>query len=266
MTNSVDACPECSSKDTAWDEQTQALTCRSCGLIIEETTLEGNQAATSDPGRTKTRVPDHLQYAQDQAEQLSSSERRLIDTRNEAKRIARELGCPTDVADRAIEIVKQARDADLTQGRSLDAMAAASLMAACRMLHLVRTEDDLANAARAPFSQIQSAYKALAKGLDLPIPPATAHEYMAQLATSVDTAEGVEAHARSLLEHVCGTPHAAGKNPLGWAAGALVLASRRTDHPITIEDAAQAASVSTATVSARIKDLEALDNEEPSTL
>ena len=48
---------------------------------------------------------------------------------------------------------------------------------------------------------------------------------------------------------------AAGKNPPGWAAAAVVLASRETGSPISIQKAAKAAGVSPSTVKGRVDEL-----------
>lgn len=274
MSTAPDRCPECGSSELVWDDEMREWVCQRCGLVIDDESPPGEPDASTgvaspaeatgrEPGGDTSDVPGHLRHAQERAEQLPSSKRRWIAAKQEAHRLAAVLGCPRDVADRAADMIKQAREADLTQGRSLDALAAASLMAACRMLHLVRTEEEFEAAAKVDFSEIKSAYKALVKGLDLPIPPATAHEYMAQLASELPIEEGVEAHAREVLQSVCGTEQAAGKNPLGWAAAALVSSSRDSPNPLTITQAAEAADVSTSTVRARLKELE--DAELPET-
>lgn len=266
MSEAPDTCPECGSSEIIWDDQAREWVCQRCGLVIEDPGRSGEPeapkarpAAGERTGSGGGRLPGRLQRAQDRATELPSSERRWLAAKEEAHRLASVLGCPRDVADEAAELIRTAREAELTQGRSLDALAAASLMAACRMLHLVRTEEDFEDAAKVPFSEIKNAYKAIVRGLDLPIPPATAHEYMAQLASDLTLEPGVEAQAREILQMVCGTKQAAGKNPRGWAAGALVLASRDTSTPVPVSKAAEVAEVSGSTVRARIEDLEALD-------
>lgn len=262
MTETVDRCPECGSTQLEVDDKRREVVCRNCGLVLEDTEMAleapSTPPSTDTQGSGGKRLPHRLQKAQKRAEELSSSERRWIAAKQEAHRIASVLGCPRDVADRAADLIKSARKAELTQGRSLDAVAAASLMAACRILHMPRTEADLREAARADWSDIQAAYKALVTGLELPIPPMTAHEYMAQLASQIDLQPGVEAQAREMLSRVCGTEKAAGKSPLGWAAAALVLASRETSAPLSMNQAAEAADVSPSTVKARVDELEAL--------
>lgn len=262
MAETVDRCPECGSHRLEVDARRREVVCRDCGLVLEDTELALEEPAappsTADQTSFGQRLPRHLERAQKRADELSSSERRWIAAKQEAHRIASVLACPRDVADRAADLIKAARKAKLTQGRSLDALAAASLMAACRILHMPRTEADLREAARAGWSDIQAAYKALVTGLELPIPPMTAHEYMAQLASQIDLGTGVEAEARDMLSRVCGTEKAAGKSPLGWAAAALVLASRESEPPLSMNRAAEVADVSPSTVKARVDELEAL--------
>lgn len=263
VTTAPTRCPECGSSRIAWDETRRESICQACGLVIEP---EGDEM---DPGQVPTettaptqqddRLPSNLERAQRLADERSSSERRLIHVRQETRRLAAQLDCPRDIADRAGDLFEQARRAGITQGRSLDALAAASLMASCRMMHLVRTEEDIEAAARATWEEIKHAYRALVRELELPVPPMTAHEYMGQLATDLDVPGPLEATARDILQQVCGTVEAAGKDPLGWAAAALVRACQQAGEDLSMNRAAQAAGVSPTTVKARLADLDDLD-------
>ena len=180
---------------------------------------------------------------------------RLRAAQDEARRLAAALGCPPDVGERAARMLAQARAARITQGRPLDAFAPAALAASCRILLLARTEQEVAAVAKVPASQIQSAYKALVRGLGLKVPAMTAKEFLGQVASKAGLDARVQADAYRLLQPVCGTALASGKNPLGWGSAALLLAARSRGLAPPVQDLARAAKVSSSTLLARARDL-----------
>ncbi len=248
----VDRCPECGAvlhEDAARGE----WVCPSCGLALDAPPSDRSEVVA--PSATPGQQPPGPRRTRHRLDAPSSSEARLIEARQEVRRLASVLGCPSDVAERGGMLIERARKAGLTQGRRLDALAGASLLIACRMLHLARTEEEVAAAAKAPWSEIQAAYKALVGGLHLPVPAMTAHEYLGQLASALEVPPQVEANARRILQTVCGTRAAAGKNPLGWAGAALILAAQEHGLKLSVNRVAKTAGVSGSTVAARVDDL-----------
>lgn len=231
--------------------------CQICGLATDALTVRG--AAPSEPVRTARgpKTLGRLEKVDKQTQRISGSESRMLDAEREVVRVADAVGCPVDIARQAAGILRQARKKGLTQGRSLDALAAASLQIACKMLYLTRPPQDMAEASRADAEEIQNAYKALVQGLNLPIPTMSANEYLAQVASKVQLEPRVVGIAQQKLSCICGTAKAAGKNPMGWAAAGLYLAAQEAGSPISVNKLAKALGISGSTVAARIEELEA---------
>lgn len=250
-------CPECGSTRVQTDARGETA-CQACGLVLAEP-----EHAPSDPiakleKSTGFQLTGRLAKAQKRATELSASERRWIDAAQQTRRAGSEIQCPADVAEEAAHLLKRAQKAGLTQGRDLRALGAAALLASCRRLHLARSEEQVAQALGVDLRDLRAAYRALTRGLDLSVPKLTAHAYMAQIASRLHVPPRVESDARAILAPICGTKNAAGRNPLGWAAAALVLAAKRSGFALNVNQAANAAGVSNSTVALRVVDLEAL--------
>lgn len=201
-------------------------------------------------------LPGRLRRAQERAEELPASERRWIDAAQQTRRAGGAIQCPADVAEEAARLLRRAQEARITQGRDLRAMGAASLLIACRRLHLARSEEQVAGATGVEVRELRNAYRALTRGLGVRVPKMTAHAHMAQVASRLGVDPLVESEARRILGPICGTKHAAGRDPRGWASAALVLAARRAGTDLSVNRAAKAARVSHSTVALRIADLE----------
>lgn len=246
----VEPCPECGADTWLFDAARDEEVCQACGLVRFAHTSHG--ATPSDADR---HGPRRLRAVEKRTLQISGSQQRLQDAVRESARIAEALGCPPDIAARAGHVLGRARKAGLTQGRDLDAMAAAAVLASCRLLFLTRTSAEVAAASRIAEGAVQHAYKALVTGLRLPVPAMTAREYLGQLTSKLGLPASLIAPAQARLGDICGTARAAGKTPIGWAAAALVLAARDVGIAMSVNAAAKAAGVSGSTVAARIEDL-----------
>lgn len=249
-------CPECGSTRIATDARGET-SCQACGLVLDApaplaTPLAKLEKAAGFP------LTGRLAKAQKRATELGASERRFIDAAQQTRRAGGEMQCPADVADEAARLLKRAQREGITQGRDLRALGAAALLASCRRSHLARSAEQVAEAANVELRELRAAYRALTRALDLKVPKQTAHQHMAQIASRLKVTPEVESEARRILLPICGTKHAAGRNPRGWAAAALVLAAKRKGLPISVNQAAKAARVSNSTVSLRAQDLETL--------
>lgn len=239
--------------------------CQACGLVVEQPTPFVSDPPARIENAAAFRLPDRLAKAQKRASELGASKRRWIDAAQQTRRAGSEIQCPADVAEDAARLLERAQEEGLTQGRDLRALGAAALLASCRRLHLARTEEQVADAIGIDVRDLRVAYRALTRGLRLSIPRLTAHAHLARIASRLKLEPDVESEARRILAPVCGTKNAAGRNPLGWAAAALVMAAKRKGRTLSVNQAAKAAGVSNSTVALRLADLENLPGAVPST-
>lgn len=250
-------CPECGSARVTIDASGETV-CQACGLVLAEPEHARPEPLAMLEKAAGFRLTGRLAKAQKRATELSASERRWIDAAQQTRRAGSEIQCPADVAEEAAHLLKRAQKEGLTKGRDLRALGAAALLASCRRLHLARSEEQVAEAIGVDVRDLRSAYRALTRGLQLSVPKLTAHAHLARIASKLALLPAVESEARRILAPVCGTKNAAGRNPLGWAAAALVLGARRKGRELSVNQAAKAAGVSNSTVALRLRDLEAL--------
>jgi transcription initiation factor TFIIIB Brf1 subunit/transcription initiation factor TFIIB len=265
----VATCPDCGTT-MRLDARRAELVCDRCGLVLHAHEADQvDRRPQPEPRAPPPKSQDARIAALERRHKgMTGSEHRWLKARDEARRLAATLGCPLDTAERAGLLLRKARDAGLTQGRDLDAMAAAALLASCRMLQLVRKDLEVADASPATAKDIKNAYKALVTGLRLQIPTTMAYDHLAAATSALGLPAPVQAKARELLEAVCGTERAAGKNPRGWAAAGIIKAAQAQGIPVKRSDVARVTGVSLSTIKARVDELEQTlqPNDDGSTL
>jgi len=84
-----------------------------------------------------------LRRWQTRARVQTSYERNFVRAAQELERLKAFTGVPRPCVEQALEIYRQALEKELVRGRSVEAMAAAALYMACRMLKTPRPLDEL---------------------------------------------------------------------------------------------------------------------------
>jgi len=108
----------------------------------------------------------------------SKAERNLAHGLGEVRRIASVLELSGSVRDQACQLFRSAQTEDLLRGRSIEAIAAASIYGACRCNGHSRLLDDVVDAARVEQSRVANAYKTLNTELGLPTQPVRPSEFI----------------------------------------------------------------------------------------
>jgi transcription initiation factor TFIIB len=136
------------------------------------------------------------------------------------------LGLPETVEEQASVLFKSAQEAGLLPGRSIEAMATASLYAACRCSEVARLLDEFVRVSRVDESSVTNAYDVLNRELGLPTPPPSPEAYLPQFASELDLEPTVERRAHAVLEVAEAHDIDNGRNPAGVAAACLLVAVR----------------------------------------
>jgi len=108
----------------------------------------------------------------------SKAERNLAHGLGEVRRIASVLELSGSVRDQACQLFRSAQTEDLLRGRSIEAIAAASIYGVCRCNGHSRLLDDVVDAARVEQSRVTNAYKTLNTELGLPTQPVRPSEFI----------------------------------------------------------------------------------------
>ena len=167
------------------------------------------------------------------------------------------LDLPASLRDQACALFRSAHDAGLVQGRSLEAMTAASVYAVCRVNGLPRTIDEVASHSAVPVEKVRLSYRVLNTELRLPAQPVDPRAYVAPLASDLGLPSAVQQDAHAVLTRADEAGVGNGCNPVGVAAAALYHVQSGT--MCSQAAVAEAANVSPPTLRAqwyKLRDLE----------
>ena len=186
----------------------------------------------------------------------SGKERSLAVGLAEVTRIAGALDLPMRVKERAAHLYRQAHSHDLIRGRSIDAIGAGVVLAACRSTGHLRTLKDLEKVARCTRREIGRAFALLGRELHLETVPESPVDHLPKLMSDLGLPHEVEREARALLQDPRAEPLCtSGKTAAGLAAAATYVASRRLGVPCTQSALSQAAKITEVTLRTRYKEL-----------
>ena len=273
-------CPECDGQVSTNAIET---ICEDCGLVIDEQRIDhGPEWRTHDQdqrkrtgapltaarhdrglsteiarrkdakgnelsGRKRQRL-SRMRREQTRGRFQSKAERNLAHGLGEVRRIASVLELSDSIRDQACQLFRSAQNEDLLRGRSIEAIAAASIYGACRCNGHSRLLDDIVDAACVEQSRVTNAYKTLNIELGLPIQPIRPSEFIPRLASDLDVPAYIRQQARRLAEQSESTGVASGVKPSGFAAACLYKAGLEEGRWLTQAEVAVAASVTATTI------------------
>ena len=290
-------CPRCGKKPILVDTETGELICGRCGYVVSErledsgpewrsfTDDKTNKARTGagtsltmhDYGLSTVINPINsdsvgkpLPYSMkktfkrlrvwDSRSQVHDSvDRNLRHAFIELGKMKDKLALSDAVIEKAAYIYRKALDKKLVRGRSITALIAASLYAACRNTETPRTLNDITAAINIKRKDLALSYRKLVKELDLKIPVVDSVQCVARIASKVGLSEKTKRYAVKILKKAKQNEISAGKDPMGMAASALYISTLRMGMNCSQKVIAQAAGVTEVTLRNRCKGLKLLD-------
>lgn len=178
----------------------------------------------------------------------SKRDRNQVYALTEIRRITSVESLGESIRDRACTLFREAQDADLCQGRSLEGFAAAAVYAACRIAGVPRTRDELTRTAKADRDELRTAFDAMNRELGLPVGPIDPAEFVPRFASKLDVGADVRRRAREYVERAHDRGLVAGRNPSGVAAACLYAAAEDRGAGLTQREAADVADVTPVTL------------------
>jgi transcription initiation factor TFIIB len=192
----------------------------------------------------------------------SSVDRNLAQAMAELDRLSDKLHIPPSIKEKAAVIYRKALEKGLVRGRSISAITAASLYAACRMTQTPRTLREISSQSPIDKKDIARCYRLMLRELDIQMPKPEAQLRVPKIAAKVGVGEKTQQTAVDILRRATKLRTTAGKDPMGLAAAALYIACVMCDEKRTQKTIADAAGVTEVTIRNRYKGLkEALDLE-----
>jgi transcription initiation factor TFIIB len=185
----------------------------------------------------------------------SSVDRNLAQAMAELDRLTDKIRIPSSVKEQAALIYRRALDKGLVRGRSILAIAAASLYAACRFTQTPRTLKEVAGASLVKKKDIARCYRLLLRELDIKMPIADPIRCVPKIASRIGINEKTQQIAIDILHQAEEEKAIAGKDPMGVAAAAIYIACVLEDERKTQKEIAEASGVTEVTVRNRYKGL-----------
>ena len=295
--SSESTCARCGKNSMLTDGETGERFCQKCGYVISEKTEDSGpewrsfpKEGSTDPTRAgpptslamhdrglSTKIgPVNRDSAGkplsssmkstierlrtwDSRSQNKPADRNLKDAFNELHRMKDKLALPDAVIEKASYIYRKALEKKLIRGRSISAMMAASLYAACRDAETPRTLKDVAGKSNVKKKTIAACYRKLVREFDFKMPVVDAVQCIARIASQIDLPEKTKRDAVKIIRNAEKIKLSAGKNPMGFAATALYLSCAKNGLNITQRDVAEAANITEVTLRNRLKGLKEVE-------
>ena len=198
-------------------------------------------------GQKRRRVA-RMRREQSRGRFQSKAERSLAHGLGEVRRITSALEISETIRDQACQLFRTAQSEDLLRGRSIEAMAAASVYGACRCNGQSRTLQEITNVARVAHSRVRNAYQTLNTDLGLPAQPVPPSVFIPRLASDLEVSDRIRRRAEQLAVASESTAVTAGVQPSGFAAACLYRAGNEAGRLLTQSEVAEAANVSSTTI------------------
>jgi transcription initiation factor TFIIB len=287
-------CPECGGKNLVHDYDTGETICGDCGLVVYEQMMDKGpewRAFTQQEKTSRSRVGMPTSYSihdkglsttisqvdrdafgrklplstrlqmwrlrkwQIRSRVHSSTDRNLAQAMSELDRLSAKVSLAPSIKEQAALIYRKALEKGLVRGRSISAIAAASLYAACRKSASSRTLREIAEASLVDRKDVARCYRLLLKELDFHMPISDPLTFISKIAQKNGVSGKTQGKAIAILAEARRRRFASGKDPMGMAAAALYIACLQNDEKITQKDIADAAGVTEVTVRNRYKAL-----------
>jgi transcription initiation factor TFIIB len=174
---------------------------------------------------------------------------------SELDRLKDKLAVGDAVIEKAAYIYRKALEKGLVRGRSISALIASALYAACRDTETPRTLKDIGNSSNIKRKDIARCYRLLLRELGLKMPVVDPIKCVARIASKAGLSEKTKREATKILRTAEEIKISAGKDPMGLAAAALYVACVTNGENKTQRDVAEAAGVTEVTIRNRYKGL-----------
>jgi transcription initiation factor TFIIB len=287
-------CPDCGAREAVRDQSRGEVACANCGLVLDDTTIDSGpewRAFTAEERDKRARTGSPVNYAiqdhdlstmidwrdrdasgrqissnrraeiyrlrkwQRRSRVHSSIERNLASAMSELDRLSSQLAVSRTVKDTAAVMYRRALERRLIRGRSIDAMIAAAMYAACRLREAPCTLDEIAHHSRINRKELGRCYRLLLRRLDVRMPVSQPTNFIPRFAQTLGLSSRVQRRATDILEQARAKGITAGKDPTGLAASALYISAIMEGERRTQREIAEVAHVTEVTVRNRYKEL-----------
>ncbi len=294
IVNADSVCRRCGQKSMLTDNVTGERFCSKCGFVISETLQDSGpewRSFSKDGGAdpTRTGAPtslamhdrglatiispmnkdasgkplsssmkstiERLRTWDSRSKVNASADKNLRQALSQLSTLKDKLSLSDSVIEKASYIYRKALEKGLVRGRSISALIAAALYAACRDTETPTTLKDVADAGNIKKKDISRCYRILHQELELKMPVVNPVQCIARISSKLDISEKTKRYAAKVLQIAQDHEESAGKDPMGLAAAALYLSCVKNGEDRTQRDIAEASNVTEVTIRNRYKGL-----------
>jgi transcription initiation factor TFIIB len=286
-------CSECG-KSIFFDENRGLLVCEECGLVHSEKHIDRGpewRAFDADQKKKRTRTGAPMTYMihdkglstmidwknrdifgkeipaklrgqiyrlrkwQSRIRVSDATERNLTFALSELDRMASNLDLQKNLRECSAKIYRDAVEAHLIRGRSIEGVAAASLYAACRMYKIPRTLNEIADVARVDKKEIGRSFRFISNELMLNLNPTKPIDFLPRFISELQLTTKCHKTAKAVIRMAEERGLTSGRGPTGVCAAAIYTATILTKERRTQRKVARITGVTEVTVRNRFSEL-----------
>ncbi len=282
INNNSKFCPECMGQIISI-QNTGDIVCSQCGLVLKEKGIDfshsGKRAFTAQEKKLRDRtgspisilLPDmglstvidkkninnpDLKRAAKWNSRITWEKRNLLIATTELKRICSNLNLPQHIKLEAVRLYKRAFKRKLLRGRSINGVVAACIYLACREKRIPRTFQEILDETSVNAKDVRRYYRTLLREFKLKAPTLDTISLVPRFIAELNLGSEIEVLTLKILNTYKANISMSGKDPKGIVAGALYLACRIKEQPITQKKIADILRVTEVTLRSRYKELE----------
>jgi transcription initiation factor TFIIB len=169
--------------------------------------------------------------------------------------MASNLDLQKNLRECSAKIYRDAVEAHLIRGRSIEGVAAASLYAACRMYKIPRTLNEIAEVARVDKKEIGRSYRFISKELGLNLNPTKPIDFLTRFVSELELTTDCQKIAKKIIRMAEQRGLTSGRGPTGVCAAAIYASSILTNERRTQRKIAHVSCVTEVTVRNRFSEL-----------
>lgn len=293
LNTETNSCSECG-KNIFFDANRGLIVCEECGLVHSEKHIDRGpewRAFDADQKKKRTRTGAPMTYMihdkglstmidwknrdifgkeipaklrgqiyrlrkwQSRIRVSDATERNLTFALSELDRMASNLDLQKNLRECSAKIYRDAVDAHLIRGRSIEGVAAASLYAACRMYKIPRTLNEIAEVARVDKKEIGRSFRYISYELTLNLNPTSATDFLSRFISELELPAKCHRMAKTIIRMAEERGLTSGRGPTGVCAAAIYASSILTHEKRTQRKIAHVSCVTEVTVRNRFSEL-----------
>jgi len=172
------------------------------------------------------------------------------------QRIQDKIGVSESIKEMAAHIYRKSNEQKITQGRSIPAVVAASMYAACRSTNTLRTLRDISEATNVKRRKISQSYRAIVKQLDLKIPVVDQTHCILKISNNLRMSARSKNLALEIIRKTEDSGLLAGRDPTGISAAAVYYACLIKKEGFTQSQVAEASGITAVTLRNRFHEIQ----------